>query len=182
MGKASLWFMGAAIAMTGLYFAALAVPDRIPTYIPFIVFICALVFAFLFILTGIIYAYFLFKLHLNPICILDDVRCVYWTKEKQVKVEWSFCDYSKTTVFVFSCVVCFGEQTVNVDGRRSLNTLPDNNATCINGRKMFIEQSKYDIEVDNPEKCQINLSIKPHGRFWATKRKTKEVITQLVNH
>jgi hypothetical protein len=182
MGKVSLWFMGAAVAIIGLYFAALQITDKIPPPIPLIMFAFACVFAFLFILSGIVYIYFLSKNRLNPICFLDDIRCIYWTKEKQIQVNWLFCDYSKSTVFVFDSVVCFGEQIINIDGRRSLQVLGDPDAKCINGIRIFVEQSKHDIEVDNPNNCQVKLSIKPHGRFWATKRKTKEVITQLVNH
>ena len=122
------------------------------------------------------------KLHLNPISFLDDVRCIYWTKEKQVRVEWSFCDFSKSTVFVFNCVACFGEQIVNMDGERKLKVLGDPNAECINGSRIFVEQFKQDIEVENPNNCQLKLSVKPHGRFWATQKKTEAVVTQLVNH
>ena len=174
--------MVAAMTTIGLYFAALAVPDKIPGYAPLVLFYVALVFTFLFILSGVIYMCFFAKLHLNPICFLDNVRCIYWTAEKQIEVGWSFCDFSKSTVFVFSCVVCFGEQRVNIDGRRSLNTVSDPNAKCINGSRIVVEQSKYDVEIYSPEKCEINIKVKPHGFGWATKRKTIEVVTQIVSH
>jgi hypothetical protein len=182
MGRASIWFMGAAGIMVGLYFAALGISDKIPSYVPVIIFILTCVFAFLSFLTGIIYIYFVLKNHLNPVRFLDDIGCTYWTKEKQIQVNWLFCDYSKSDVFTIKCVARFGEQVINVDGRKSLRVLDDPKAECINGSRVFVEQSKHDIEVKNPDSCQLTLSVKPHGHFGATKKETKDVITQLVNH
>ena len=165
----------------GLYFAALAIPDKIPSNVPLVVFYVALVFTFLFILSGAIYIYFIAKLHLNPICFLDDVRCTYRTEEKQLEVIWSFCDYSASNVFYIGCFARFGKQTIFVEPW-FLDATRDPKAECINGTRWQVHRLKQNIEVDVPERFLIDIKMKPYGLFWSWTKKSIEVNTSLIKH
>lgn len=48
-------------------------------------------------------------------------------------------------------------------------------------RPIMVEFFKNNIELVNPRKAIVTVSIKPHG-MWATRKRIKEVDVQLVNH
>ncbi len=134
MWKATKWLLGATATMVALYFASLQIPDKLPPNISLIIFILACIFATLFIFTGIVSAYLFVKKHLYPIRFIEDVKCTYWTKEKQMQVSYLFCDYSESNTFTVNCMAIFNEQVVNIDRCSHLNMLGDQEAKCINGK------------------------------------------------
>jgi hypothetical protein len=148
-------------------------------YVPLLV--ISIIAATIFVVSGIVYLILLIQKRLNPLSILEDVRCTYWPKEKQVGVTLWFCDYSNSPEFEVLCLAQFGSQTVNVDSRRQLDGTYIGNTYCRGGRKRMVEFLKNDVAVLAPNKCLVAISIKPLG-IWATKKKSKEVDTLVVNH
>lgn len=182
MGKLCLKFGGAALTLLGLYFVALAIP-KLPLWTPDVLFIGFVVVGILFLLTGLVYLFLLGKKHLNPLDILDDLQCTYWTLERQLKVTSWFRDYSNSPISQFSCVAQFEKQTLDVNDRKDVNGtyFVSGKASYGKSRPIMVEFFKNDIKISNPNKAIITVSIKPQG-IWATKKRKKKVAIQLVRH
>ncbi len=135
--------------------------------------------------TGFVYLFLLAKRHLNPLDILDDWRCTYWTKEKQLKVTLWFGDYSDSLGVKSSCVAQFEEQLVNVDDKIEIGgtymNLGNTSFKPSRSRPIMVEFLKHNIEIINAKRATIMVRMKPPG-MWATKKRTKEVDVQVISH
>ena len=45
----------------------------------------------------------------------------------------------------------------------------------------MLEFLKNDVEVKDSSQCIVTISMKPLG-MWATRKKSKEVATEVINH
>ncbi len=130
-------------------------------------FIISLIAIICFGIAGIVYLVLLAHRRLQPLDILDDIRCTYWTKEKQMQVLLWICDYSNSPEFIVSCLAQFGSQIVNVDDKIQLDAYYMGNTYCRGGHKRMVEFRKNDVEVSDSSQCLVTISMKPLG-MWAT--------------
>lgn len=135
------------------------------------------------ILIGLVYMALLANKRLKPLDIPGKFYCYYWTLEKQLSVNWWFCDYSDSDAFKLSCVAKFGEQLIILNDKKDINPplLGLGNTVCGRGQKRVVECFKYNTELTDADKAIITAKIKPMG-IWATKKRTEEVTVQLVKH
>ncbi len=132
------------------------------------------------VLVGLAYMILLARKHLSPLHILDDIRCTYWPKEKQINVTLWFCDHCNSLELKLSCVAQFGNQIVVTD-RVTLDGMYLGSTMCAKGRKRMVEFFKDNAEIVDASTATISVSIKPSG-LWAKKRKNKEISVSIVEH
>lgn len=179
MGRACIGIGGVAIA---LFIGYATVPPTTASWVSTALWWGFIVAGVLFFLAGVVYLVPITNRHLNPLDILDDIQCTYWTKEKQIKVTLWFRDYSNSPISEFSCITKFEKQIADVNDKREINGtyLSLSNASYGKSRPIMVEFFKYNIAIDNPNKAIITVSMKPEG-LWATKKMTKEIDVQVIN-
>ncbi len=183
LGKACIWFGGAAVTLFIAYAGVAAATEGNPWYLVAL-WIGFVVAGVLFLLTGVAYLYLLTKKHLNPLVILDDWRCTYWPTEKQLKVLLFIADYSSAKGFQVSCIAQFGTQIVSLDDRIILDGhyMPsgDSKTNHIGSRQRMLEFYKNNITVDNTSKAKVSITIKPYG-IWATQKSARYIPVQVIS-
>lgn len=177
LGKAYLWLVGTAILFLIGY---ATVPSDANPSIANILWYIFVALSAMSLLTGGGYLYLLVKKRLNPLAILDEIRCTYWSKEKQLQVLLWICDYSHSAEFRVLCLARFGSQIVNVNEKIQLDGYYLGNTYCKGGRKRMVEFRKNDVEVRDASQCLVTVSMKPLG-IWATKKRSEEIATLVVN-
>jgi hypothetical protein len=90
------------------------------------------------------------------------------------------CDYTDSPEFNVSCLVNFDSQVVTVKPTM-LDSKYLGNTYCRGGRKRMIEFLQKNVEVKEPKKCFLTISVKPLG-LWARMKKIKQVDTLIVNN
>ncbi len=184
MGKAAIWFGGTAVVLLIGY--ATVPPSATNTWILVVLWWGFIFASALFFLTGSAYLIPIGRRHLNPLKILDDWRCTYWPKEKQLKVLLWFSDYSDSRDFKVSCIAQFGDQIVNVNDRIDLDGsflhLGDSQIKHGGSRPRMLEFQKNNTQVDNASKAKVTVTIKPLGGIWITRKGEREIPVQVINH
>jgi len=181
MGKACKWFGGVALTLFIAYASINAAIKDSPWYLE-VLYIAFIVAGALFILTGLVYLFLLWKKYRNPLDILDDWRCTYWPSEKQVGVTTWFRDYSNASNFLVKCIAQFGQQVFKFDdvtiggtymGKGGLKSGID--------QPIMVEFIKHNIEIDDTSTVKLTMSIRPSSGVWSAKRRSNVVSVQVIN-
>jgi len=182
MLKACGWF---GVATMTFFIAYTAIANQVEPTVWYIIVLwnAFLLAALFFLFTGIVILWRIVNQRLHPLTILDDIKCAYWPKEKQLEVTLWICDYSKASEFQAICTTHFGEQNVAVNDKIQLDgTYFELGRPCRgNGKKRMIEFRKNNVVIIKPNKCSVTIKVKPLGA-WASKRMSKDVDVLIVNH
>ena len=122
--------------------------------------------------------------YLSAIEILNDWRCIYWTKEQQLKVTVWFKDKRYANQYDAACVVNVGPQSILLDDDVELGGTYLGRRTMHSGHSgpVMAEFLKKDIALEDLESATVDVSIQPLDQWGAGKKKTKTVPIQIVNH
>ena len=128
----------------------------------------------------------LYKKYVNSLKILENLRCTYWTKEKQLAVTFWYRDESDAEFLSIECVVQIGEQVVEVNDKVLIGgTYMDTNKNVLKSGRIqpiMVECSQKNVDLSDVNKAVIRVTMKPLGGVWLTKKRSKEVEVQVVNH
>lgn len=189
LGKATIWLVGASMAVLSLALAAIGVstavksdPWYLTTLVPML-WITFIIVGTLGLGIGLSYIVMLLKRHLVPLVIHDNIRCIYIGRANEFQVTCWFDDNSTRETFKLRCVASFGAMSVPVDGLTKIGGTYFNGQNLTSGARgsIMAEFVKKGLMLDDPKEARIEIRIKPEGALWKTVTKYRETPVQVTN-